>query len=155
MNSWISSNNSPLLQICSITGTIVRYAVAVLWNFWSENKTKSTNLPEPHDLPAGPGVVPVDGMALPVVQINLLHPTQKHLQGRKRKRSMWVQPWLSFCDFPQSNTEHQLHPYLEASAMTIHLVLILNFIQNFYDKKNDDCSWNVFAEATKQKASLS
>lgn len=84
-NSWISSDNSHSLQICSIMGIIVCYVVAALWNFWFENKTKPTDLPEPHDLHAGPGVVAVDGVALPVVQIDLLHSTQKHLQGEKGK----------------------------------------------------------------------
>lgn len=49
----------------------------------SENKAKSTNLPEPYYLSAGPGVVPVDGVSLPVIQINFLHSTEKHLEGRK------------------------------------------------------------------------
>lgn len=59
--------------------------------FWSENKAKSANLPEPHDLPAGPGVVPVDGVSLPVVQVDFLHSTEKHLWGRIREISRGVQ----------------------------------------------------------------
>ena len=39
-----------------------------------------TYLPEPLDLFAVLRVVPVDGIALPVVHIDLLHPTQQQLQ---------------------------------------------------------------------------
>lgn len=40
----------------------------------------TTHLPEPNDLLAVFGVVPVDGVALPVVNVHLLHAAQHQLQ---------------------------------------------------------------------------
>lgn len=43
-----------------------------------------TNLPEPEDLFAASGIMPVDCASLPVHQVYLLHPTQHHLQSRRK-----------------------------------------------------------------------
>lgn len=45
-------------------------------------------LPEPVDLLAVFGVVSVDGVFLPVGQINLLHPTQHQLQHTKQRKDI-------------------------------------------------------------------
>lgn len=37
-------------------------------------------LPEPVDLLAVFGIMPIDGVLLPVIQINFLHPTQHELE---------------------------------------------------------------------------
>lgn len=50
----------------------------------------SPYLPEPVDLLAVLGVMPVDGVLLPVGQIDLLHPTQHQLQ--QTKTTFTVQP---------------------------------------------------------------
>lgn len=51
-----------------------------MWHLTVAQVSSNTDLPEPEDLLAAACVVSVDGVPLPVCQVDLLHPTQHHLQ---------------------------------------------------------------------------